>query len=270
MSDCINGVIYHIKIGKKIYVGSTVDFDKRKGQYKRNFNKIKKHIEEIKETINNNKLYDISTHEKNRILKDFAKKYKIGLNNKLIDNFIKYEDYEITHHHDYSCENNKQLRCEEERSRCEIGSLSEMLNVNCCVDDKSYQEDYERIRLENMTNEEIEMEEAEREKRIIKKNITWEKIHKIMRYPKSFQKNYKRDKVDAGITYREYERLYCIKIGRYCINYYDDHEVMVWGQTYIKCYDKKYRELMKEIDSYYEWEKATKMWKKETILARQK
>tara|TARA_R110001606_G_scaffold346367_1_gene495325 strand:- start:39 stop:566 length:528 start_codon:yes stop_codon:yes gene_type:complete len=122
MPDYSKGLIYTIKTGNSIYVGSTTNFTKRKHQHK----------VVIKANIDNTKLY--STIRENG-------------------------EWDIKPYKEFPCENKTQLTIEEERVRCD---LKADLNMKCCggQDRKKYLKDNEehtrkRQKIYNETNKNI-------------------------------------------------------------------------------------------------------------------
>jgi len=227
-----NGVIYINTIGDKKYVGSTANFKKRLSCYKTNFNKLKKHINAIKKNIKNTKNYDWNAE---KVLKNIKKDFEINLNYKIIESFLKYETYDVKIHHHYKCESKKQLECEEERLRIKIWDFDKNLNEKSCINRNDLKEDDERIRLSKMTDEEIVTERKEKIAKEKQDEIENERIRKIY-HMEGFSKNYKKEKLDTGITYDEYLKKWCKENNRYKIVIQNDVEYEVYGDLYVSMF----------------------------------
>ena len=103
MPDYSKSIIYTIKTGNSVYVGSTTNFTIRKYNHKTYINM-------------NSKMYD-------------CKLYKTIRENN--------EEWDMKPYKEYPCENNTQLIIEEERVRCELNAD---LNMICCYSDLSKKE----------------------------------------------------------------------------------------------------------------------------------
>lgn len=94
--DYKKSVIYTIKTGDSVYVGSTTNFTTRKGQHKHN------------------------------IYNQNSNKYNLKLYKTIRDNDW---NWDMKPYKEYPCENKTQLIIEEERIRCDLNSD---LNINSC------------------------------------------------------------------------------------------------------------------------------------------
>jgi hypothetical protein len=120
MPDFSKGLIYTIRTGDDVYVGSTTNFTRRKHQHKCNI------------------------YNENNIMKYNLKVYKT----------IRENNYEwsMKPYKEYPCENNTQLQIEEERIRCELNA--ELNSQSCGIgldytDKKVWHKQYQIINKEN-------------------------------------------------------------------------------------------------------------------------
>ena len=125
MPDYSKGLIYTIKTGNGLYVGSTTNFTKRKYQHKWRVNN------------DNGKLYD--TIRKNG------------------------EEWDMKPYKEFPCENKTQLTIEEERIRCELNA--DLNSQTCYGKDmenyKNYQKEYQQQ--EKYKNDKKEYREKNKE-----------------------------------------------------------------------------------------------------------
>ena len=198
MIDYNNSVIYIITIGNKKYVGSSANYKQRCNTYERQFNTIINNLRDMIELSNN--FYDWNT---------IRKIYNIDINDLLFEEFIKNHVWKIEEDHKYSCNNNIELRCEEERTRKRVGETAIIININACVNNKQLEEDNERIR--------------RNKSHVIDKIITT--------YKKNVYADYRKYKERNGeeINFYDYNYLWCKKYGKYKIIINDGIHYELWG-----------------------------------------
>ena len=136
MPDFTKGLIYTIRTGDSVYVGSTTNFTRRKYEHKSN------------------------------IYNENGKKYNEKIYQKVREN--NYE-WDMKPYKEYPCGNKTQLEIEEEKVRCELNNT---INTNCCrtgLSVSDYQTLYRIINQEK--NAEYQKQYYTDNKDKIKKNV---------------------------------------------------------------------------------------------------
>jgi len=233
MKDYNNSVIYIITIGNKKYVGSSANYKQRCKNYNSQFNRVLKNLNDIIELIDTTDNYNRIDRIKNDTLISIRKKHHLSINKILLEEFIINQDWKIEQHHIYKCNNNLELRCEEERTRLKIWKYDKTLNCNACVNSEELKKDNERIRMNLLTDEEIIEEQEQKIRRDIELKEEQEIQNKKHKTERNIYKDYRKYKERNGeeINFYDYNYLWCKKYGKYKIIINDGIHYELWGEN---------------------------------------
>ena len=144
MKNYNNSVIYIIEIGIKKYIGSSNEFKHRLEQYNSQFNRLLKNMDFC---MSNTAL-------------SVKHKYNLSLNLNVIKAFVIRKKWSIRILNYYKCNNEIELRCEEERTRLrriQQHKKVNILNARVCINHKYLIIDDKRIEyMKTLTEDERE------------------------------------------------------------------------------------------------------------------
>jgi hypothetical protein len=142
MPDFTKGLIYTIRTGDNVYVGSTTNFRRRKWEHK------------------------------SHLYNENCKKYNQKIYQKIREN--NYE-WDMKPYKEYPCGNKTQLEIEEEKVRCELNNT---INTNCCgtgLSKSEYQALYRIINQEKISNNSKYYREVNKDKLAEQQKQNYEK-----------------------------------------------------------------------------------------------